>query len=115
MSLVDRLIEELERDSRARRRIAELLISEPDVRLAIVNAVLADVATKRDIEKLEARIDNRFKGIEERIREIEERVREVDIRMARVEGQLSLFVKLFIAFNLPILLAIIGIFLRMIT
>jgi len=108
VSLVDRLIEELERDSRARRRIAELLISEPDVRLAIVNAVLADVATKRDIEKLEARIDNRFKGLEERIREI-------DIRMARVEGQLSLFVKLFIAFNLPILLAIIGILLRMIT
>ena len=96
MSLVDRLIEELERDARAKKRLAELLVAEPDVRLAIVNAVLAEVATKRDLEKLENRINN------------------IDVRLARVEGQLSLFTKLFIAFNLPILLAVIGILLRMI-
>lgn len=62
----------------------------------MVNAVLADVATKRDLERLENRINN------------------IDVRLARVEGQLTLFVKLFIAFNVPILLTVIEILLRMI-
>ena len=35
-------------------------------------------------------------------------------RVARIEGQLDLFIKLFIVFNLPILLGIIGILLKMI-
>jgi len=43
-----------ETDVRARKRMAELLVSEPDVRLAIINAVLRDVATKSDIEVLRA-------------------------------------------------------------
>ena len=41
-----------EEDVRARKRLAELLVSEPDARLAIINAVLRDVATKGDIEAL---------------------------------------------------------------
>jgi len=41
-----------EADVRSRKRMAELLVSEPDVRLAIINAVLRDVATKSDIEAL---------------------------------------------------------------
>ncbi|NHW44171.1 MAG: hypothetical protein HA491_00255, partial [Candidatus Verstraetearchaeota archaeon] len=43
-----------EADVKARKRMAELLVSEPDVRLAIINAVLRDVATKSDIEALKA-------------------------------------------------------------
>ncbi len=46
------IVELFEKDVRARKRLAELLVSEPDVRLAIINAVLRDVATKSDIEKL---------------------------------------------------------------
>ena len=45
-----------EKDARARKRLAELLIAEPDVRLAIINAVLRDVATKEDIRELRAEI-----------------------------------------------------------
>jgi hypothetical protein len=41
-----------EGDVRSRKRLSELLVSEPDVRLAIINAVLRDVATKGDIEVL---------------------------------------------------------------
>jgi predicted nuclease with TOPRIM domain len=41
-----------EADVRSRKRMAELLVSEPDMRLAIINAVLRDVATKSDIEAL---------------------------------------------------------------
>ncbi len=48
----DFIVDLFERDARARKRLAELLISEPDIRLAIINAVLRDVATKGDIEKI---------------------------------------------------------------
>ena len=41
-----------EKDEAARKRLAELLVSESDVRLAIINAVVRDIATKQDIEKL---------------------------------------------------------------
>lgn len=41
-----------EKDVRARKRMAELLASEPDVKLAMINAILRDVATKQDVENL---------------------------------------------------------------
>jgi len=46
------IVELFRADARARKELAELLVSEPDVRLAIINAVLRDVATKSDIEQL---------------------------------------------------------------
>ena len=48
----EHVVELFEKDARARKRLAELLMSEPDVRLAIINAVLRDVATKRDVAEL---------------------------------------------------------------
>jgi len=140
---VVRLFEE---DERARRRLAELLVSEPDVRLAIINAVLRDVATKSDLERLAAstrgdleRLREEVKALEASLREdmksledslrgdmksleaslredmrrLEARMSGLEQRVARVEGQLSLFVKLFVAFNLPILLGVVGILLKM--
>ncbi len=50
------LAKELERDPKARKRIAELLATDPDVRLAIINAIMADVATKRDLAELRAEL-----------------------------------------------------------
>ena len=140
---VVRLFEE---DERARRRLAELLVSEPDVRLAIINAVLRDVATKSDLERLAAstrgdleRLREEVKALEASLREdmksledslrgdmksleaslredmrrLEARMSGLEQRVARLEGQLSLFVKLFVAFNLPILLGVVGILLKM--
>jgi len=46
------IVELFRADARARKELAELLVSEPDVKLAIINAVLKDVATKSDIEQL---------------------------------------------------------------
>ena len=46
------IVELFRADARARKELAELLVSEPDVKLAIINAVLRDVATKSDIEQL---------------------------------------------------------------
>jgi chromosome segregation ATPase len=140
VSIAEKLIEELEKDPKIRRRLAELMVTDSDVRLAIINAVLADVATKSDLEKLEAatkseleKVEGRLRTemenlrvemkvemekleerLERRISALESRVNSIEERLARLEGQMSLFVKLFIAFNLPILIAVIGILLRMI-
>ncbi|MEM2601676.1 MAG: hypothetical protein QXW19_01710 [Candidatus Bathyarchaeia archaeon] len=56
MSLSEGLIEELERDPRARKRIAELLVIEPDIGFAMINALITDVATKRDLADLRAEL-----------------------------------------------------------
>ena len=118
MSIGEKLIEELEKDPKIRKRLAELMVTDSDVRLAIINAVLADVATKKDLEKLEVATKRELERLEERLERrisaLENRVNSIEERLARLEGQMGLFVKLFIAFNLPILIAVIGILLRMV-
>jgi chromosome segregation ATPase len=129
LSIAEKLIEELEKDPKIRRRLAELMVTDSDVGLAIINAVLANVATKSDLEKLEAATKRELENLrveikaemgrleerlERRISALESRVNSIEERLTRLEGQMNLFVKLFIAFNLPILIAVIGILLRMI-
>ena len=145
MSLsADDIVKLFEKDVRARKRLAELLVGEPDVRLAIINAVLRDVATKSDIEATKRDIENlrreirreieelrkefrgelkgeiedlrkKFRGDIEGLRgeinELRKEIVELRERISKLEGQMSLFIKLFIAFNLPILIGIIGILL----
>jgi predicted ribosome quality control (RQC) complex YloA/Tae2 family protein len=135
-SIAEKLIEELEKDPKIRKRLAELMVTDSDVRLAIINAVLADVATKSDLEKLEAatrrelekleerlrneiqrevrRLEDRISALEDRIAAFENRVNSIEERLTRLEGQMDLFVKLFIAFNLPTSIAVIGILLKMV-
>jgi hypothetical protein len=57
------IVELFRRDARARRELAVLLVSEPEVRLAIINAVLRDVATKSDIEALRKTVEERFERV----------------------------------------------------
>ena len=81
-----------EEDVRARKRLAELLVSEPDVRLALANAILREVATKEDIrelrkelrdemyrirEELKAYIDARIGGVEGRVNSLEQRINDL--------------------------------------
>ena len=51
-SLGEKVLDEIEADKRLRKRLAELLVTEPDVRLALINAVLTDIARKEDIREL---------------------------------------------------------------
>ena len=95
----------MERDPK--ERLAELMVTDNDVRLAIINAVLADVATMNDLGRLEERLDKRISALESRVNAIE-------AKLAIIEGQMRLFVKLFIAFNLPTLIAVIGILLMIV-
>jgi len=92
MSLTAEAIVELfERDVRARKRLAELLVSEPDVRLAIINAVLRDVATKGDIERIRAEYATRedVKALRDEVEEVKKGLAEVRERLAKLEGVVS--------------------------
>ena len=48
----EQIVDMFEKDAKARRRLALVLISDPEVRLAIINATYREVATKQDLEKL---------------------------------------------------------------
>ncbi len=89
-----------EEDRAARRRLAELLVMDEDVRLAIINAVLRDVATKSDIERLRdelrgefraeiGRLDSRIDRLEARLEGVERELSALRERVARVEGALT--------------------------
>jgi chromosome segregation ATPase len=93
-----------EADVRARRRLAELLVSEPDVRLAIINAVLRDVATKADIAELREEIEKaraaeredmeRLRGEFEAFRrEVFTQIGELRERVAKLEGAFTQLVE----------------------
>ena len=58
MSLAEKLIKEFEENVKLRKRLAELLVSEPDIRLVLINAVIADVATKKDLSELRNELKN---------------------------------------------------------
>ncbi len=133
------IVKMFEEDARARKRLAEILVSDESVRLAMINAVLRDVATKqdleklrnefkqdldrvrnelrRDMEKLENGLRNEFRQeisrLENRIDRIEERINSVEQRLSRLEGRMDLLIKVFIGFNVPLLIAVIGILLKM--
>ncbi|MEM2793900.1 MAG: hypothetical protein QW511_04510, partial [Candidatus Methanomethylicia archaeon] len=57
-SIVGEVIDAVERTPDVRRRLASALVIDSDVRLAIINAVVRDVATKSDIEALRSEIGN---------------------------------------------------------
>jgi predicted nuclease with TOPRIM domain len=75
---------------RARKRLSELLVSEPDVRLAIINAVLRDVATKGDIEALKATTKSDVEALRKELKSDVEYLRrdvaELRERASKLEG-----------------------------
>jgi hypothetical protein len=57
VSTGEKLIEELEKDpQKMRKRLAELTLTDSGVRLAVIDAVLADVASRSDLEMLRSEI-----------------------------------------------------------
>lgn len=46
------IVRMFEEDVATRERLAEPLVGEPNIRLATINAVLREVVTKSDLEKL---------------------------------------------------------------
>ncbi len=96
MSLAERLIKEFEEDIGLRKRFAELLISEPDIRLVLINAIIADVATKRDLNELR--------------NELREEIRELRREMhSNFKWTVGLIITVWGATIIPILLKLTGI------
>ncbi len=116
------IVKLFEEDVRARRRLAELLVMEPDVRLAIINAVIRDVATKEYLNRLRIEIRDEIERLRSELRsefrseigEIRREINELREEVASLRGQVNMLTKMFIAFNLPVLLAVIGLLLKMI-
>ena len=78
-----------EEDVRARRRLAELLVSEPDVRLALANAILREVATKDDLKELRAEMHRMREELRDEIYKVRAELKAyID---AKVEGLEKLF------------------------
>jgi len=64
------IVELFREDVRARKKLAELLISEPEIRLAIINAVLRDVATRGDLERLRESFERLRESLESRFERV---------------------------------------------
>jgi chromosome segregation ATPase len=63
---------------------------------------------RAEIETLRSEVREEVKRLEARIESLEARISSFEQRVARLEGSISLFIKLFIAFNLPLLVSVIA-------
>ena len=82
------VVELFRRDERARRELAVLLVSEPEVRLAIVNAVLREVATRGDVERLREEMRREMEGLRSYVdRRLEELKSYVDRRLGELREE----------------------------
>ncbi len=122
LSIAEKLIEELKQRDDLREALTEellsVLVKNRRLRLLIATSILREVATKEDIKEVENRLMQEIKGVEDKLRkgidDLRKEINGLGQRVSRLEGMMSLIVKLFIAFNLPILLGIIGILLKMV-
>ncbi len=103
----DKIVELFERDVRARKRFAELLVVEPDLRLLIINAVLRDVATKRDIEELRKEMKHDMAELKRSLEaKIEREIGRVEREIDRLEREIDRLFKLVMVSVLGILASI---------
>jgi chromosome segregation ATPase len=134
VSLAEKLLEELKSDEKLREEflafVAEGVARNRRARLVMLQGLIREAATKSDVEsaknELRAEIEalrsefraeiealrkefrEEIRRIEARIESLEARISSLEQRVARLEGSISLFIKLFIAFNLPLLVSVIA-------
>jgi len=134
VSLAEKLLEELKSDEKLREEflafVAEGVARNRRARLVMLQELIREAATKSDVEsaknELRAEIEalrkefraeiealrkefrEEIRRLEVRIESIEARISSLEQRVARLEGSISLFIKLFIAFNLPLLVSVIA-------
>ena len=134
MSLAEKLLEELKSDEKLREEflafVAEGVARNRRARLVMLQELIREAVTKSDVEsaknELRAEIEalrkefraeiealrkefrEEIRRLEVRIESIEARISSLEQRVAKLEGSISLFIKLFIAFNLPLLVSVIA-------
>ena len=62
------IVKVLKGDKEALKELTEELVQTPDVRLALINAMLRDVATKEDLKELRAEFKEELTATEQRIK-----------------------------------------------
>jgi hypothetical protein len=83
----ERIVELFEKDVGSRKRLAELLVAEPDVRLAIINALIRDVATREDIEDLRKETREDIERLKAELKSyIDEKVNSINMRVSDLYG-----------------------------
>ncbi len=95
VSLIEALLEELEKRpeaaKRLARRIAMDIVSEEQLRTLLLDAILRESATKKDLEKLWDRIDRRFAELEKRVdakfAEMEKRVEALEKEVVELRSR----------------------------
>jgi DNA anti-recombination protein RmuC len=91
----------LKSDRDALRELAVAVASEPELRLVVINAVLADVATKQDIQQLRQELKGEMAQLRQELREEISQLREetkeeiaqlrqhVDGEMSKLRGEIA--------------------------
>ena len=88
-SLAERVVEEIEADKRLRMRLAELIVSEPEVRLFMLNSILPDVAKKEDIKELRGEMAQLRGEISQIRAEIAQLRGEINQEIAQLRGEIA--------------------------
>jgi predicted nucleic acid-binding Zn-ribbon protein len=80
----------LKSDRDALRELAVAVVSEPELRLAVINAVLADVATKQDIQQLRQELKGEISQLRQHVDgEINQLRQEIAQMRQHVESEIS--------------------------
>lgn len=132
--MAEKLLEELKSDEKLREEflafVAEGVARDRRARLVMLQGLIREAATKSDVESakaelraeieafrkefrgeievLRSEVREEFRRLEARIESLEARISSFEQRVARLEGSVNLFIKLFIAFNLPLLVSVIA-------
>jgi BMFP domain-containing protein YqiC len=80
----------LKSDRDALRELAVAVASEPELRLAVINAVLADVATKQDINQLRQEMRGEITSTKQEIQQLRQELRgEIAQLRQHVDGEIA--------------------------
>jgi len=122
----EKIVELFEKDPKSRKRLAEILVTEPDIRLAIINAVLKDVSTKQDIAELRKTLEKDLARLEDNIENVRKELKEeitatkqdiaelrktlenrIEREVSRLEAEIDRLYKLLLVSVIGILISII--------
>jgi predicted aconitase len=84
------IVKLLKSDKDALRELAVAVASEPELRLAVINAVLADVATKQDLQQIRQELKVEIAQLREETREeIAQLRQEIGLLRQHVDSEIS--------------------------
>jgi len=80
----------LRSDRDALRELSAAIASEPELRLAVINAVIADVATKQDLQQLRQELKGEIAQLRQEMKdEIVQLRQEIGMLRQHVDGEIS--------------------------